>query len=72
MKSLNCAYLAFKHRGFRGEYDHNPRKAVDSSTPHDPLLMNIGDPIIYTGLRSILLHATVHPMTGSTMSGSKP
>lgn len=72
MKSLYNAYQAYERRVIRGEFDHSPNKAQKRSSRREPLLAQLGDLLIHTGLRLKRLHATGKSMSWSPLIGSKP
>ncbi len=72
MKSLYTAYQAYEHRVIRGELDNIPRAAAKRSTSREPLLAQVGDLLIHTGLRLKRRYAAGKPMAWSPMTGSKP
>ena len=72
MKSLYHAYEAYERRVIRGELDTIPRNAVKQSVPREPLLAQVGDLLIHTGLRLKRRYAAGKPMAWSPLTGSKP
>ena len=72
MKSIYNAYHAYERRVIRGELDITPRKAVKRSAPREPLLANVGDLLIHTGLKLKRRYATSKPMAWALKTGSKP
>jgi hypothetical protein len=71
MKSLYHAYEAYERRVIRGELSTMPRKAIKKSARHEPLLAQLGDLLIRTGLRLKQRTAAGKPMAWSPMTGSK-
>ena len=72
MKSLYNAYQAYERRVIRGELDNIPRAAAKRSTPREPLLAQVGDLLIHTGLRLKRRYAAGKTLAWSPMTGSKP
>jgi hypothetical protein len=72
MKSFYNAYQAYERRVIQGEFANTPRKAVNHSAPREPLLAQIGDLLIHTGLKLKRRTAAGKPMAWSPMTGSKP
>jgi len=72
MKSLYHAYQAYERRVIRSELDNTPGKAVNRFAPREPLLAQVGDLLIHTGLRLKRRYATGKLMAWSPMTGSKP
>jgi hypothetical protein len=72
MKSLYHAYEAYERRVIRGELDTIPRKAVKHPAPREPLLAQVGDLLIRTGLKLKRRYAAGKPMAWSPLTGSKP
>jgi len=72
MESIYSAYQAYERRVMRGELDITPRKAVKRSAPREPLLAQVGDLLIHTGLKLKRRYAAGKPMSWSAMTGSKP
>jgi hypothetical protein len=72
MKSLYDAYQAYERRVMRGEFDQTSRKAANRTVPRDPLLAQLGDLLIRTGLKLKRRYAAGKPMAWSPMTGSKP
>jgi hypothetical protein len=72
MKSFYHAYEAYERRVIRGEFDTVLRKAVKPSSPREPLLAQLGDLLIHTGLRLKRRYAAGKPMAWSPLTGSKP
>ena len=71
MKSLYHAYEAYERRVIRGELVSAPRKAFKRATPREPLLAQVGDLLIHTGLKLKRRYATGKTMAWSPMTGSK-
>jgi hypothetical protein len=72
MKSLYHAYEAYERRVIRGEFDTVSRKAAQPASPREPLLAQVGDLLIHTGLKLKRRYAAGKPMAWSPLTGSKP
>ena len=72
MKSFYSAYQAYERRVIRGEFYNPPRKAITLPALREPLLAQIGDLLIQTGVKLKRRYATGKPMAWSPMIGSKP
>jgi len=72
MNSLYDAYQAYERRVIRGEFDKVPGKAANRPVPREPLLAQLGDLLIHTGLKLKRQYTPVTPMAWSPLTGSKP
>jgi hypothetical protein len=72
MNSLYDAYQAYERRVIRGELDTVPAEAAKKASPREPLLAQLGDLLIHTGLKLKRRYAAGKPMAWSPMTGSKP
>ena len=72
MKSIYIAYHAYERRVIRGELDITPGKAVKRSAPREPLLANVGDLLIHTGLKLKQRYPAGKPMAWFLMTGNTP
>ena len=72
MKSLYHAYEAYERRFIRGEFDFYPKQAIKLTATSEPLMVQIGDLLIHTGLRLKRRYAAGKPMAWSPLIGSKP
>jgi hypothetical protein len=71
MKSLYDAYQAYERRVIRGEFDKTSRAAANRPALHEPLLAQVGDLLIRTGLKLKRRYAAGKPMAWSPLTGSK-
>jgi hypothetical protein len=73
MKSLYHAYETYERRVVRGEFStRRPARAHNRSTLHEPVLAQLGDLLIRTGLKLKRRYTNGKPMAWSPMTGSKP
>ncbi len=72
MKSIHNAYQAYEGRAIQGELDSTPRKAVNRFVPREPLLVQVGDLLIYTCLALKRSRVTRKSMAWSPTTGVKP
>ncbi|MGA2503814.1 MAG: hypothetical protein ABSG01_06955 [Anaerolineales bacterium] len=71
MKSLYHAYQAYERRVTRGEFDISREKDPKPSTPRVPLLIQLGDLLIQTGMKLKARHAARNSISWTPLLGSK-
>ncbi len=66
------AYEAYERRVMRGEFARFPENNPKQRTPREPILTQLGDLLIQTGMRLKVRNAARNPMTWSASMGGKP
>ena len=72
MTTLYDAYQAYERRVIRGEFSGTPKKTNRRPAPSEPIMEQLADLLIHTGLKLKRHYAAGKSMAWSPLTGSKP